>query len=286
MKTLQNAMTIVPVLIRIDYRSEAREIIVRVDTSQEGYRGYLDQRDPKTQRVRPAQYKSRVQSKAEKKYDTTKREYHEVLKIFKKLKVWITRVYFMLETDVNVLVAQLNRAATNYPRALITRQLAQIRLFDFEVQYVPRKQHIVANALSQRPRHPNDIDLSNKDIDDWILTKLEAYEICPIIASDDNDSKESGEEDPELQSRRLILQDMKDRIVRLQEQEEIDSGGSNNSSKGYNDLDYETLISKAKYSEDSIRIVTYLITLKKSKDISLLEFQKFKRKVLNYRVYR
>jgi len=65
---------------------------------------------------------------------------------------------------------------------------------------------------------------------------------------------------------------MKDRIVRLQEQEEIDSGGSNNSSKGYNDLDYETLISKAKYSEDSIRIVTYLITLKKSKDISLLEF--------------
>ncbi len=279
-------MTIVPVLIRIDYRPKAREIVIRVNTSLEGYRGYLDQRDPKTQRVRPIQYKSRVQSKVEKKYNTTKQEYYRVLKIFKKLRVWITRVYFILETNVNVLVAQLNRVVTNYPRALIIRQLTQIRLFDFEVQYVPRKQYIVANALSQRLRYPDNIDLSNKDVNDQILTELGVYEICPIIASNNNDSKELGEEDPKLQSRRLILQDIKDRIVRLQEQEEIDLGDSNNSSKEYNDLDYETLISKAKYSKDSIRIVTYLIILKKLKDISLLEFQKFKREVLNYRVYR
>ncbi len=139
MKTLQNTMTIVLVLIRINYRPKAREVVVRVDTSLEGYRGYLGQRDPKTQRVRPVQYKSRVQSKVEKKYDTTKQEYYKVLKIFKKLRVQITRVYFVLETNVNVLVAQLNRAATDYPRALITRQLTQIRLFDFEVQYIPRK---------------------------------------------------------------------------------------------------------------------------------------------------
>jgi len=48
MKTLQNAMTTAPVLIRIDYRPKAREIMVGVDASQEGYRGYLGQRDPKT----------------------------------------------------------------------------------------------------------------------------------------------------------------------------------------------------------------------------------------------
>ncbi len=285
-KTLQNTMTIAPVLIRINYRPKAREIVVRVDASLEGYRGYLGQRDPKTQRVRPARYKSRVWSKAEKKYDATKREYCRVLKIFKKLRVWITRVYFMLETNANMLVAQLNRAATDYPRALITRWLTQIRLFDFEVRHVPRKQHTVADALSQRPRHPDDTDLSDKDVNNWILTELGVYEICPMIASNNNDSEELGEEDPELQSRRLILQDMKDRIVRLQEQGEIDSRDSDNSSKGYDDLDYKTPISKAKDSEDFIRIANYLTTLKKLKDMSLLEFQKFKREVLNYRVYR
>ncbi len=34
-------MTIVPVLIKINYRPKAREIVVRVDASLEGYRGYL-----------------------------------------------------------------------------------------------------------------------------------------------------------------------------------------------------------------------------------------------------
>ncbi len=208
-------MTIVLVLIRIDYRPKAREIIVRVNVSLEGYRGYLSQRDLKTQRVRPTQYKSRVQSKVEKKYNVIKQEYCKVLKIFKKLRVQITRVYFILETNVNVLVAQLNRVATNYPRALIIRWLTQIRLFDFEVRHMPRKQYIVANVLSQRPRHPNNIDLSNKGINDQILTELGVYEICLIIVSDDNSSKKLEEEDPKLQSRRLILQDIKNRIVRL-----------------------------------------------------------------------
>jgi len=87
MKTLQNAMTTAPVLIRIDYGPEAGEIVVGVDASLEGYGGYLGQRDPKTQRVRPARYESGVWSEAEKKYDATKRECREVLKIFKKLKV-------------------------------------------------------------------------------------------------------------------------------------------------------------------------------------------------------
>jgi len=72
----------------------------------------------------------------------------------------------VLETDANVLVAQLNRAATDHPGALITRWLAWIRLFDFEVRHVPGKQHTVADALSWRPRHPDDTDLSDEDVDD------------------------------------------------------------------------------------------------------------------------
>ena len=65
-------MTIAPVLIRIDYSNRASEIIVRVDTSLNSYGGYLGQRDPKTNKVRPLRYKSRVWSIAKRKYNTTK----------------------------------------------------------------------------------------------------------------------------------------------------------------------------------------------------------------------
>ena len=66
-----------------------------------------------------------------------------------------------------MLVVQLNRAATDHSKALIIRWLAWIRLFDFEVRHVPRKQYIAADALSRRLRHPDDTKSSEEeDIDD------------------------------------------------------------------------------------------------------------------------
>ena len=40
-----------PVLVRINYSLDAREIVVRVDVSLEGFRGYLGQRDLKLRKV-------------------------------------------------------------------------------------------------------------------------------------------------------------------------------------------------------------------------------------------
>ena len=66
-----------------------------------------------------------------------------------------------------MLMAQLNRAATDHLRALIIRWLAWIRLFDFEVRHVHRKQYTAADALSRRLRHPDDTESSEEeDIDD------------------------------------------------------------------------------------------------------------------------
>ena len=72
-------------LIKIDYSIKAREIVVGVDASLEGYRGYLGQKDIKSKKVYPIYYKSSIWSQAERKYDATKREYKGVLKILKKL---------------------------------------------------------------------------------------------------------------------------------------------------------------------------------------------------------
>jgi hypothetical protein len=45
-------------------------------------------------------------------------------------------------------------------------------------------------------------------------------------------------------------------------------------------------ISSAEYNEESIKIAIYLTMLKKLKNISKMEFYKFKREVLKYRVYK
>jgi hypothetical protein len=52
------------------------------------------------------------------------------------------------------------------------------------------------------------------------------------------------------------------------------------------DLEYKTPIFSAKYNKESIRIAIYLTIFKKLKDISRMEFYKFKREVLKYRVYK
>ena len=72
----------------------------------------------------------------EQRYDATKRECRGVLKALKKTRHWLYVVHFVLETDANVLVAQLNGACTDLPGALIIRWIAWIRLFDFEVKHV------------------------------------------------------------------------------------------------------------------------------------------------------
>jgi hypothetical protein len=45
-------------------------------------------------------------------------------------------------------------------------------------------------------------------------------------------------------------------------------------------------IFSTKYNKEFIRIAIYLTMLKKPKDISRIEFYKFKREVLKYRVYK
>jgi hypothetical protein len=45
-------------------------------------------------------------------------------------------------------------------------------------------------------------------------------------------------------------------------------------------------IFSTKYKEEFIKITIYLIILKKLKDISKIEFYKFKKEVLKYRVYK
>ena len=93
---------------------------------------------------------------------------------------------FTLETDANVLVAQLNRSATDLPKALVTRWIAYIRLFDFTVWHVPGTKHTAANRLSRRPCTKLDnIDKANEvDINNFINAELNTFSIAPVTAKE------------------------------------------------------------------------------------------------------
>lgn len=134
----------------------------------------------------PARYKSGVWSGAESKYDSNKLECRAVLMALKKFRHWLYGVHFVLETDADTLVAQLNRSAVDLPSALVTRWIAWIQLFDFEVKHVPGIKNSAADALSRRP--PTQRDIAEKkeeqDIDEFVdaeILHLRA-QCCPAVA--------------------------------------------------------------------------------------------------------
>ena len=64
-------------------------------------------------------YESDTWSAAEIRYNIKKRECHGLLKIFKKLRHYLYKVYFVLELNVRTLIYQLNHFNMNLPGVLI-----------------------------------------------------------------------------------------------------------------------------------------------------------------------
>jgi hypothetical protein len=207
-----------------------------------------------------------------------------VLCILKKLKIWLIGVHFILETDANTLVAQLNGAVNDHPGAMLTRWLTWIRLFDFEVRHVKGSTHTAADALSRRPKHSDDTDFDDDVSDndeDWILSELGAYEICPVEL---DEVEEGVETDPELARRNAILQDMRARVQQLREGGEL-TESSSNTSDTESSYDYEFPVSSSEYSDHFIQIALYLTTLKTPKGMDRKTFRAFKKEALSFGVH-
>ena len=189
METLKAALTTAPALRSIDYADNAGEIILAVDASLRGWGAVLQQVDSVTKKRHPIRYESGLWNEQESRYDAGKRECRGLLKALKKVRFWLYGVRFAIEIDANTLVAQLNQSATDLPGALVTRWLAWIRLFDFDVRHVPGTKHGAADGLSRRPRGPSDDqdDLDELDIDDFIDAELNPIRVYPVTVGEDPD---------------------------------------------------------------------------------------------------
>ena len=139
----------------------------------------LQQEDPKGRR-RPIRYESGVWSQSERNWDSGKHECKGLLLALKKFRPWIYGVHFVVETDARTLVDQLNRSATDLPGALITRWLALLNMWEFEIRHVPGKKNVVADALSRRPEAPGwEPPMEpEEDVEDFIDHQLGALSLA------------------------------------------------------------------------------------------------------------
>ena len=130
-------------------------------------------------KYRPIRFESGCWNDAERKYDSGKQECLAIVKSLRRLRLYLFGAEFRLETDARTLRDQLNDCSMNLLlSAPLTRWLAYIKLFAFEVHHVAGKKNVIADALSRKGRGPSDDadDAIEGDIKDYIDARINIAE--------------------------------------------------------------------------------------------------------------
>lgn len=177
MKSLKLALCSPPALVSIDYTLPLRKIVLAVDGSMIGWGAVIMQEDTKGRR-HPIRFESGVWSKPEQKWESNKHECKALLLAIRKFRAYLYNVHFTVETDCKTLIAQLRRSATDLPGALMTRWLAYLAMWDFDIVHVSGKKNAVADGLSRMPQpegwEPPETSLEDDFIDlELNFTRLE-----------------------------------------------------------------------------------------------------------------
>jgi len=162
MAILKEALCNAPALKTLDVSDGAGQILVGFDTSLEGWVAILQQEDENNDR-HLSRYESGLWNKAEKRYDAAKRECRRLMKALKKFRNYVYGVRFLVETDANTLVHQLNLPTNDLPGALATRWIAWIQLFDFDMKHVPGRLNGGPDGLSRWPRGEGEPEPEEQD---------------------------------------------------------------------------------------------------------------------------
>jgi hypothetical protein len=178
MEHLKRTLTSAPALVSIDYTEPIRKIILAVDGSKKGWGAVIMQLDLNGHR-HPIRFESGVWSTTERNWDSSKHECKALLLALKKFRSYIYGVRFEVETDAKTLIAQLQRSATDLPGALITRWLALLNMWDFDIVHVAGKKNVVADALSRRPEPEGwePPEEPEEDVEDFIDAHLNAIQL-------------------------------------------------------------------------------------------------------------
>lgn len=105
-------------------------------------------------RRRPARYMSIYYDEVQQRYSQPKLELYGVFIAMKAARPWIHGCRFILEHNCTSLKQMIN--SPSYPSVAEGRRVWYILSNDFEMKHVPGNKHLVANAMSRRPRQIED----------------------------------------------------------------------------------------------------------------------------------
>ena len=181
MKTLKIILTTASALKSIEYEEERDEIIYVINASEKKWEEVLMQKKRNEKCYHIICYESRLWLKVEKEYDVKKHKSCDVLKMLKKCWKYLYKIQFVLKIDVNILIAQLNRTASNLSEALIMCWIVWIQLFDFIMQHVSDTKHKAADELLQKSKIKRKFE-NDENIDNFINTQLNIVTIFTLTA--------------------------------------------------------------------------------------------------------
>ena len=184
-------MTIASILKFLNYSFLTDEIILTIDFILKKCSVILFQINFETSKNHFSRYKSGLWTMSESRYNYIKRECRRFLKTLKKVRFWLYKVRFIIEIDVKILIAQLNRFVTNLFKVLIIYWLVWICLFIFDVRYIFNKKYIAIDKLFQKSREPsNDIDkVHEKNIDNFINDQFNCIRVYLMQVNEKTDEQ-------------------------------------------------------------------------------------------------
>ena len=120
--------------------------LLDTDASDFGLGAVLSQEQDGCERV--IAYASRILNKAERKYETTRKELLAIVYGLKQYKQYLLGRHFVIKTD-HAILSWLQRTAE--PMLQLARWLTFIEQFDYKILHRPGTQHGNADGLSRRP---------------------------------------------------------------------------------------------------------------------------------------
>ena len=146
--------------------------VLDTDASDFGLGAVLSQQQPEGERV--IAYASRTLNKAERKYETTRKELLAVVNGLKQFRQYLLGRHFVVRTD-HAALSWLRRTAEPMPQ--LARWLTFIEQFDYEVVHRPGTKHGNADGLSRKPSDKSTNDESEEeetDVEVFVVRKDEA----------------------------------------------------------------------------------------------------------------
>ena len=142
----------------------------------------LSQQELDTGLDRPVLYESIVFSPVESRYSQPKLELCGVARIMKKLQTYLWGQHFELQVDAKSLIQMIN--SPSLPNAPMTRWVAFIQLFSFDIVHKPGKTFTLPDALSRRPISSEEEefceDQPDFDEEEPLIKPCYQYRICSL----------------------------------------------------------------------------------------------------------